>query len=118
MITEDYVSFETAKLLKEKGFDTVDIDAYFPFVYYSDGKMDFYDDDNPLFVCEAVTLQMAMKWLREVHNIALNVCYLLGTWAYIIYRTDVSTSRFNSEDFDTYEEACEAGIKHCLENLI
>ena len=22
MITEDYVSFETAKLLKEKGFDT------------------------------------------------------------------------------------------------
>ena len=53
MITEDYVSFETAKLLKEKGFDVSEIDAYFPFVYYSDGKMDFYNDDKPLFVCEA-----------------------------------------------------------------
>ena len=100
MITEDYVGFETAKLLKENGFDEECQ------TYYGDYK----------YPCP--TLQMTMKWLREVHNIAINVCYLLGMWSYSVYRTDVSSLGFNSEDFDTYEEACEAGIKYCLENLI
>lgn len=120
MITEDYVSFEVAKLLKEKGFD----ERCFSF-YWSDGSLDANSHDkktnlrnstssNPV----APTLQMAMKWLREVHNIALNVCYFLGMWSYSVYRTDVNSSGYNSEDFDTYEEACEAGIKFCLENLI
>lgn len=120
MITEDYVSFEVAKLLKEKGFD----ERCFSF-YWSDGSLDANSHDkktnlrnstssNPV----APTLQMAMKWLREVHNIALNVCYFLGMWSYTVYRTDVSSSGYNSENFDTYEEACEDGIKFCLENLI
>ena len=34
MITEDYVSFEVAKLLKEKGFD------WYTYAYYE-------DEDNP-----------------------------------------------------------------------
>ena len=70
MITEDYVSFETAKLLKEKGFD----ERCFSF-YWSDGSLDANSHDkktnlrnstssNPV----APTLQMAMKWLREVTN--------------------------------------------------
>jgi hypothetical protein len=129
MITEDYVSFETAKLLKEKGFDTSEIDAYFPFVYYANGKMDFYDDDNPLFVCEAVTLQMAMKWLRV--NYHLNpVPYALSLgWAFDIFdltgRDITGCRKVYSMDFpaksycfESYEEACEAAIKYCLENLI
>ena len=35
MITEDYVSFETAKLLKEKGFDEPTTGTY-----YKDGTSD------------------------------------------------------------------------------
>ena len=114
-ITEDYVSFETAKLLKEKGFNYPTLHYY----YDKDGDLVFsYNIGAGKNEFVAPTLQMAMKWLREVHNLALNVCYLLGMWSYSVYRTDVSSSGFNSEDFDTYEEACEAGIRHCLENLI
>ena len=115
MITEDYCSFETAKLLKEKGFNYPTLHYY----YDKDGDLVFsYNIGAGKNEFVAPTLQMAMKWLREVHNLALNVCYLLGMWSYSVYRTDVSSSGFNSEDFDTYEEACEAGIRHCLENLI
>ena len=124
MITEDYVSFETTKLLKEKGFDVSEIDAYFPFVYYANGKMDFYDDDYPLFVCEAVTLQMAMKWLREVHNKSIEIrsqglkATSIG-WIVEIYNLVNQDEEFHHPyTFPTYEEAAEAAIKYCLENLI
>ena len=66
---------------------------------------------------------MAMKWLREVHKLVPIV--LAGgssywfridkvnedNWKNTIYREDVKS-------FPTYEEACEASIKYCLENLI
>lgn len=120
MITEDYVSFETAKLLKEKGFEVYRYSAMYDkngiLVPFSFKRVT--NSEKRRFAYEAPTLQMAMKWLREVHHIALNVCYLIGMWSYSVYRTDVSSSGLNSEDFDTYEEACEAGIRYCLENLI
>ena len=132
MITEDYVSFETAELLKEKGFDASEIDAYFPFVYYSNGKMDFYDDDKPLFVCEAVTLQIAMKWLREVHNIHIelnwdkgNQLYSFQIWKSGKYQPEIASldlwriyKDYNYPGEWDYEKACEIAIKYCLENLI
>lgn len=126
-ITEDYVSFETAKLLKEKGFDASEIDAYFPFVYYSNGKMDFYDDDRPLFVCEAVTLQMACKWLRIKHNLSVEVyrtaCGYIGCIVNIPSGTDIKFLEEDGDDlpsgqYTKWEYACEAAIKYCLENLI
>ena len=128
-ITEDYCDFETAKLLKEKGFDELcptfyETDEPDNGPRYSEKLGWFlhnsydYSDRYGKMIISAPTIQMTMKWLREVHNIALNVCYFLGMWSYSVYRTDVSSSGFNSEDFDTYEEACEAAIKYCLENLI
>ena len=121
-ITEDYVSFEVAKLLKEKGFDTSKIDGYFQFVYYSDGKIDFYDDDKPLFVCKAVTLQMAMKWLREIHNIFISITYendgvFTANLKAPLKGVDCMVDNKHNCWF-TYEEAAEASIKYCLENLI
>ena len=115
MITEDFVSYEAAKLLKEKGFEGR------MHTFYTEEGIEMesaYVIPSNFFPIYRPTLQMAMKWLREVHNIALNVCYLLGMWSYSVYRTDVNSSGFNSEDFDTYEEACEDGIRYCLENLI
>ena len=98
MITEDYVSFETAKLLKEKGFEQpIDYEKWFP----------------------KITLQMAMKWLREVYNIAIETEWEHLWYAYI----KPMTSKPSEEDYyqcesSKYEEACEAAIKYCLENLI
>lgn len=61
-----------------------------------------------------------MKWLREAHN--LNIGILFGRlrdfkthWNF--YIEDIKLGR-ESLFFHTYEEACEAAIKYCLENLI
>lgn len=128
MITEDYVSFETAKLLKEKGFDV-----------WGDGSFGTvtkiwkeYSPSGMLNDCSmglpsrkafpAPTLQMAMKWLREVHNIHIEVRYFFvpHIYKYTITYTPVTLDNIISHPqcFNTYEEACEAAIKYCLENLI
>ena len=71
MVTEDYVSFETAKLLKEKGFDA-DIDLW----YNSDGEIFhlYHYDYNAIkyFACvQCPTLQMATKWIQKTFNIVI-----------------------------------------------
>lgn len=129
MITEDYVSFETAKLLKEKGFDE-DIDLW----YNENGEMfshPKYDIGcnwrvrQGLEIYQCSTLQMAMKWLREMYDIHVvpRKDFFNGTYTGMIYdgrRENV----FDKEDYialvgyETYEKACEAAIKYCLENLI
>ena len=122
MITEDYVSFETAKLLKEKGFDGECLA-----VYYHDGRLETFDSAfnynipgrTPL-VISAPTIQMAMKWLREVHKIDITVDpHEVGiNWIYQFHICQNKDYLF-SRDIDTsYENCAEAAIKYCLENLI
>ncbi len=123
--TEDYVSYETAKLLKEKGFDN---DVICTDCWY-DENGDLHRRGNysysgaPVYhkdtCCNAPTLQMAMKWLREVHNIAIETEWEHLWYAYI----KPMTSKPSEEDYyqcksSKYEEACEVGIMYCLENLI
>ena len=82
MIEEDYVSFEVAKLLKEKGFDESIETLISPegIIYHLDensisrqqhstianSKINIYSED-----VSCPTLQMAMKWLREIKNIEI-----------------------------------------------
>lgn len=127
MITEDYVSFETAKLLKEKGFNK---DTYTMSMYDENGEA---KDVLLLKVGEEPvlrpTLQMVMKWLREVHNIYIQI--MLDSWALgdhsgyyiVIQKTDSDFEEVSPVDIDevffqTYEEACETGIRYCLEKMI
>lgn len=132
MITEDYISFEVAKLLKEKGFDG-DIILW----YDEDGKM-FYKhkyDINRAWrvranqeVYECPTMQMVMKWLREVYKLNIQPCIvrtleLKKAYNATIYDDNCEQikSHFGCNifcGFPTYEEACEAAIKYCLTNLI
>lgn len=128
-ITEDYVSFETAKLLKDNGFDGV-CRYYYPdshtqLISYMDCKQsDMFGPE----ACIAPTLQMAMKWLREKYNQNVTVkAYNNVARLKTIYYAEVQNLSEPSEKGfcvnactfkDTYEEACEAAIKYCLENLI
>lgn len=129
MITEDYVGFETAKLLKEKGFDGkcdylyVDgklVRALGGACNWNDGETLFADYKNE---CSAPTLQMVMKWLREVHKIVINIGWgevfeeNYQWWCIILNQNSGEILRENKYH-KTYEEACEAAIKYCLENLI
>ena len=131
MITEDYCNFDTAKLLKEKGFDENTPVNYF----VGDdkprgcvvGEMIHHkrlEEDTHLIACP--TLQMAMKWLREVHHCVICITPLtfycgeiVSKWEYCIWADDnTEVDEESSPRLDSYEEAAEAAIKYCLENLI
>lgn len=132
MIIEDYVSFETAKLLKEKGFDEpchalyhngedkiffgLDVDSYYNTVLNAD-----------CYTCP--TIQMAMKWLRREHNLAISTSVTVDGWHSYVSRIKLDSEGFvvniidgiddgNIPNCDTYEESCEAAIKYCLKFLI
>ena len=126
MITEDYVSFETAKLLKEKGFDCVVTRSFFE-------NDNFYAPCDPSEVprkdgIAIPTLQMATKWLREVHNLFIFISTWLrnkdGTVQYYYEIRNLNDKDFETiaestiTEFDSPEKTCEAAIKYCLENLI
>ena len=136
---DEYVTFDTAKLLKEKGFD------WFTFGYYT---MDDYDsppyfgienlcadnwngedDEVNDFWFSAPTQQMACRWLREEHNIL--VCVLpcevgagVMDYTYCIYRIHSDNYYFEPlaqgriEEAMDYENTLEAGLEYVLKNLI
>lgn len=135
MITEDYVSFEISKLLKEKGFDE-------QCMYMYDSKHTLYSTfeqcrqitrNNSDWIhyvgklnivpIAVPTIQMAMKWLRYEKNIHIKV-HCSGHRNYLVYAQSLVTAfpDFCIESatcsFNTYEEAVEAAIKYCLTNLI
>ena len=119
MITEDYVSFETAKLLKEKGFDEPTDKQYN--VAKEVGDYNITDRSrNPERYIDAPTLQMAMKWLREVHTIIIEPHHQYRKEWYTIISSEnpLGIGVYTTSTFNTYEEACEEAIQYCLENLI
>ena len=131
MITEDYVSFEVAKLLKAKGFDEA------TYHDYNEKGTRWFEEvlvqHNSKGGIACPTLQMAMKWLREVHNkiivpgISLDDRtsstinhYNVGIW-YVPKNNGGAfcyTSPTPYNGYPSFEEACESGIRYCLENLI
>ena len=157
MVTEDYVSFEIAKLLKDKGFNVWCNKCYGIAVCHKGVPISFdeecelkdagledeieYVEGGHLYdiwcnnrkedanVYAAPTLQMALKWLREVHHYYIQI--MLDSWAcgghmgyyVVIQKTDSDFDMMLQDVIDevfyqTYEEACEAAIKYCLKTLI
>ena len=126
-IKEDYVSFETAKLLKEKGFNEK-CDKYYPDhtykspIYINDGQ-----NSNSFFgeACSAPTQQMAMKYLRKVHTICIVSMPVVTDddgeagclWYYIISRK-LEVLHDSECLYGSSEIALNDAIKYCLENLI
>ena len=128
-IKEDYVSFETAKLLKEKGFDESCYQKYDDEGYLSFNHVGYINSESPSddFSALAPTHQMAMKWLREVCNLSVEVyrtaCGYVGCIVSIPSGTDIKFLEEDGDDlpsgtYTKWEYACEATIKYCLEKLI
>lgn len=108
MIQEAYCSCVVSKLLKEKGFQEPCTGL---------NKLLCKEGEKPVL---RITHQKAMRWLREVHNIFIDIRRSLNTYFYgAIIRIDPSDKFYKiTEQFETYEEAVEAALKYCLENLI
>ena len=132
MLKETYCSYEVSKLLKEKGFNEKCRGGY---------HSEFDDNDNPIvmlekwtaqpynndfvdegFLCSAPTHQMAMAWLREVHNLYIEI---FVTWRDKIPHYQWRINNLITQDtivdtpcLEKPEEAVEAALKYSLENLI
>lgn len=125
---EDFVPFEIAKKLREKGFNEKTFGFYlfpiklpqYPITYITKNynkKDNFYS---------APTISQVLKWLREEKNIVIMIDLWLAGYSAQIY---IEISEWNDgfdwkdyyNDFDcykTYEQAALAGLKYCLDNLI
>ena len=140
MITEDYVSYNIAKLLKEKGFNEKCIAVYHDkklqlvsslgifsgnghdeqIVTYTNSECEW----SPIMIA-APTLQMAMKWLREVYDLHI-IAYPWRAnkkerihWCCHVYKSfNLFGRKYTNETLKSYEEACEKAIRYCLEKLI
>ncbi len=147
MITDELVSFETAKLAKEKGFDVPTdryyhiyddiVDAENSLEMTGDGCADFYNSLNT-YRCAAPTQSLLQRWLREEKGIVILInigyCYenkdtpfyenpnmepIFNGYYYGIWMLDdLNDNLGRSNYFPTYELALEDALKYALENLI
>ncbi len=134
MITEDYVSFEVAKLLKEKRFNEECFALYNPSeeLIQCGVRLNNTQVGRVEGSYSAPTLQMAMKWLRKLYRVHFNLEPALYKGIVIYNVTIYKQAKNHKVLFDgelevidyqessnlTYEQACEEAIKYCLENLI
>jgi hypothetical protein len=142
-ITEDHVSFEIAKLLKEKGFPQ-EYDDYHALVYneedYEDeyevqrmvletrivkaGTLSSYPVGVPEPKCYCPTLQMACRWLTAVHNLFITFELDFSDGAYPMFDAMIynlaTCEKYPIINYDRYSyiKGTEAAIKYCLKNLI
>ena len=132
MIEEQFVSFDTARLLKEAGFD-VPCEHFYTDDDY--GEMErrklthpvnhnAYTDD---YSCP--TQSLVSRWLRDAHKIHVFACIEYptgkwfycnptGKWFYCIADTTAPSARegmnMPEANHDTHEGAMEAGIQEAI----
>lgn len=122
---EAYVSFEVARLLKEKGFNGECHKYYWGYFH---GK-EFLTEGtfNPEYDYPAPTLQMAMAWLREKHRILISIdAYKANHYEGYIDSFEIDIFKNASHIIvpreiaiqTNYEEAVEAALEYVLKNLI
>ena len=139
---EDFVTFEIAKKLKEKGFRE-DCIAY----YHTDGELIYNRDEyrggdyksllnsynslpkNPIG-CEQIdapTISQVLKWLREGKKFVISILPAsfdkttsLSNYYYVVYNIkEYFWDRYEyPQSFGTYEECELRAIEYVLDNLI
>lgn len=128
----DFVTYEVAKKLKEKGFRepcfaTYDNDGMLGYVYYQPQSIHAVSFDDCLYYGDDVvvtpTISQVLKWLRNEKKIYCLPHFEQGIdmWLFCIERPLAGTefAEYISESiYNTYEDAAIAGIEYVLDNLI
>jgi hypothetical protein len=136
---DQVVSFETAKLAKEKGFKIPSHSYYFEDGEFKEFKIDdVYSCDNNTKYFEtysAPTQSILQKWLREEYGIHLVIIpTITSDWT---FKTVKVLSKLDNDviagvksvsdlppykdvhgvDFQSYEDALEAGLRESLKSI-
>lgn len=120
-MTEEFVTLETAKLLKEKGFNeycknVIDIGNILRVTLYRTNS------NLPKQCFSLPTQSLAQRWLRETKNLHIEIYRSAVGYGYAIVKADNGTWQEDDDSkgtndgglWDTYEEALEAGLVECL----
>lgn len=129
---EQKVSFETAKLAKEKGFDEPTY-AWYAELNYTLPKRELVEsgkngisqwfrnsDVNGDRFISSPTQSLLQKYLREKYGIIVTSDPVIGLsylkYSYNIYKKDNiwHVIKFTAKQWDTYEEALEEGLQEGL----
>lgn len=118
-IQEDFVSFEVAKLLKEKGFD---ISGYLNEVWLGNR----YKNKIPTPVMgigttsKLPTQALVIKWLRAKWGIHIHSEYMddVLLFGYGICNIKTNTIEMEEWKYNSPEQALEAAILYTLNNLL
>ena len=125
-MTETIISFETAKLAKEEGFDWESSGLYdekcILGINHHDYRRLFTNTKEDTYNIAAPTQSLLQKWLREVHNIeiivhpkehsSLGFMYVVDVF-FIDQLNNISYSGVYSL-YKTYEEALETGLQEAI----
>lgn len=111
---ENFIPYELAVKLKEKGFKTENTDWY-----YLDGNLaqvKKYINISPYKY--APTISQVLKWLREEKH--KFVCIEFFNWeigfGYKLVRLDYVSNITEKQRYKTYEQAALAGIEYIIDN--
>ena len=140
-MNKDFVPFELAVKLKEKGFDEECL-AYYTSEYTLYTNKVVLCDDKYLEVAEidyeeclrsyntqkdrllrtivdAPTIPQVLKWLRNTHNLHVETypC-VLGMWKFLVTNITTLEERALCDKYTSSEQAALAGIEYVLDNLI
>lgn len=133
---EQLTEYATALLAKQKGFDWECEHVYL----ISDSeirheKLQYYEGDGSGVVtntglkdstfsfdgtrerlmCTAPTQSLLQKWLRDEHKIDLECATTFSRrYSFIGYKGASPSRSFSTDDFETYEQALEAGLQGAL----
>jgi len=114
---EQKISFETAKLAKEKGF----YDFGFGYAYDVNGNQ--VNSTTKHAIYPKVTQSLLQKWLRDEHNLHIGIRLGHDTekiwYDYSVKKIGFSLTHdelaSSPEGIDTYEETLEIGLQKGLE---
>ena len=132
MIEESYVSFDTAKMLKEAGFD-VECDWF----YINNGSVEtgivvrstsLRDHNMATGFLSRPTQALAARWLREVNGIHVSSNIFMDSandadgktvdewtfWSYDLFDNSGRIIEESDDRYDSYEEALEAGLQEAI----
>lgn len=128
---EDFVSFDLAKKLKEKGYpQKPDNISCMPYYEYDDvanytalcNEIVWHMSSEPrdnIFAAPAI--HKVLKWLREEKkiHICIGICIApTFSWDYEIVNLDDDCYIHAECGYDSYEDAASNGISYILDNLI
>jgi len=119
---ERIITFITGKLAKKLDFDW-ETDLGFGehkgnIVTFSKSEGDFFKD----LKVNACSQSLLQKWIREVHNIHIEICvWVDNTWsAQLVYSKsayDAADQVYDAMYMSSYEEALEIGLQKALDTI-